>query len=144
MLARLVCALLIFYVREFPEKPKTWEPREIIVECTSYGLQINPYGPYLANNMVSNKQMEVVWHVDDLKVSHINRFEITKFAGYGSIIYGKLTVHSKKVYDYLGIYIDYSEQGTVNLFVIKYLDIVVQYLPDHWEWQWPPWNLITF
>ena len=45
--------------------------------------------------------MMVVWHVDDLKVSHVENFEITKLAGYMSIIYGVLTLNRFKVHDYL-------------------------------------------
>ena len=43
-------------------------------------FQINPYGPYVTNNIINNNQMTVVWHVDFLKVSHVDIFEITKFA----------------------------------------------------------------
>ena len=47
--------------------------------------------------------MTVVWHVDDLKVSHVDSFEITNFSGYLSSIYGGLTVNRGRVHHYLGI-----------------------------------------
>ena len=31
---------------------------------------INPYDPCTANKQVNGSQMMVVWHVDDLKISH--------------------------------------------------------------------------
>ena len=40
MISRFVCALLIFCAREFPEKSETREPGEVIVECTSYFLEL--------------------------------------------------------------------------------------------------------
>ena len=36
MFARFVCALVSFLACEYPKKSETWEPGEIIVECTSY------------------------------------------------------------------------------------------------------------
>ena len=34
------------------------------------GFTLNPYDPCVANKMVNGEQMTVIWHVDDLKVSH--------------------------------------------------------------------------
>ena len=53
--------------------------------------------------------MIVVWHVEDLKVSHVDIFEVTKFVGYFSRIYGGHIFYREKVQDYLGIDLDYSE-----------------------------------
>jgi len=63
--------------------------------------------------------MTVVWHVDDLKVSHMKTLEITKFACYLSQIYGpKLAVKRRKIHDYLGMDLDYSEKGKVKVSMI--------------------------
>ena len=62
--------------------------RKLVKGLEAYGFQINPYKPCVANKMINDKHIMVLWHVDDLKVSHVNRFEITKFAGYLSSIYG--------------------------------------------------------
>ena len=35
------------------------------------GLEVNPYDPCVANKLVNGSQMTVCWHVDDLKISHI-------------------------------------------------------------------------
>ena len=54
------------------------------------------------------EMMTVVWHVDDVKVSHKDLYEVTKFSQYLSIIYGKkLTFHRGKVHDDLGMDLDY-------------------------------------
>ena len=75
--------------------------------------------------------MTIVWHVDDLKVSNVDSFEITKFAGYLSIVYGGLEVHMLKVHDYLVMDLHYSDQLTVKLSMIKYPYSVLQKFPDH-------------
>ena len=43
-------------------------PRKLVKDLEAYGLQINPYNLCAANNMINEKYMMVVWHVDDLKV----------------------------------------------------------------------------
>ena len=40
---------------------------------------INPYDPCVANKQVGGSQMTVCWHVNDLKVSHADAAEVTKF-----------------------------------------------------------------
>ena len=78
-----------------------------------------------------NYQMMIVWYVDNLKVSHVDSFEIIKFYGYLSIIYGGPTVHKGKVHNYLGMYLDQSKQGIVKASMIKYLQSVLKYTPEH-------------
>ena len=66
---------------------------KLVKDLEEYGFEINPYGPCVANKTTNRKQMTVTWHVDDLKLSHKEPFQITKFASYLSSIYGvKLTV----------------------------------------------------
>ena len=44
------------------------------------GFIVNPYDPCVANKDVNGKQMTVLWHVDDLKVSHVDKSENSRFA----------------------------------------------------------------
>jgi hypothetical protein len=37
-----------------------------------WGFEIKPYDWCVANKMIDGKQCTVLWHVDDLKISHIN------------------------------------------------------------------------
>ena len=68
--------------------------KKLLEDLGEYGFNINPYDKCVANNMVNVKKMTVTWNVYDLKVSHQDAFEITKFATYLSVIYGNnLTVH---------------------------------------------------
>ena len=61
---------------------------KLVKYLEAYGFQINPYIPCVKNKLIKNKQTPVVCHLDYLKASHVDSFEITKFAGYLSIIYG--------------------------------------------------------
>ena len=37
------------------------------------GLEVNTYDPYVSKNMIRNKKTTITWHVDDLKVSHVDK-----------------------------------------------------------------------
>ena len=37
------------------------------------GFEINPYDTCVATKIVNGKQCTVVWHVDDLKISHVEK-----------------------------------------------------------------------
>ena len=83
--------------------------------------------------MVNGKQMTVVWHVDDLKVSHVDPKEITLFAICMSKKLGgklPLTVRRGKVHDFLGMDMDWSDKGKVKCSQIKYLAQVIRDFPE--------------
>ena len=66
------------------------------------GFIINPYDPCMANKMVNDKEMTVIWHVDCLKVSHVDENEKTKFTEWMKASYGKkITIRRGKNHDYL-------------------------------------------
>ena len=48
----------------------------------AYSFVINIYDLCVANDMIESHQMTVKWHMDDLKVSHNDPYQITKFASY--------------------------------------------------------------
>merc|ERR1711933_326410 len=95
--------------------------KHLVAALEKYGFKVNPHDPCVANADINGHQMTVTWHVDDLKVSHKDPQEITKFADYLSGIYGeKLTVKRGKVHDYLGCDYDFSTAGAVKISMIKY------------------------
>ena len=66
----------------------------------------------MANKTVNGKQMTVIWHVDDLKISHKNGYTVDTLINKLRDRYGKesdLTIHRGKVYEYLGMTLDYHE-----------------------------------
>ena len=68
--------------------------------------------------------------MDELKVSHVDSFEDSNFAGHLSSIYGGLSVNRGEIHDYLVIDLNYCKQGTVKVSMIKYLDSVLQEFPE--------------
>ena len=58
-LYRLLQSALLFY-------------RKLRSELEDHGFTVNPYDPCVANKMINGKHMTVTWHVDDLKISHMD------------------------------------------------------------------------
>jgi hypothetical protein len=106
----LLKSALLFY-KIFVEDLKNYESP----------FTINPYNPCIANATINRKQMTITWHVNDLKVSHVDRFQIMKFAAYLATIYGNsLMVHQGKVHDYLGMDLDFAMDGIAQVSMITY------------------------
>ena len=76
---------------------------------TSIGFVLNPYDYYVANKIIDRHQLTVVWHVDDLKISHQNENVVTRMIiwlrkTYEVLFYdgtGAMTVHRGKIHEYL-------------------------------------------
>jgi len=81
--------------------------------------------------MVNGTQMTVAWHVDDLKVSHIDGREITKLVVFLKEKYGPdIAVNKGTIHDYLGIDFDFSEKGVVKLSMIKNIEKIFDDFPE--------------
>ena len=69
---------------------------------------------------INGKQMTITWRVDGLKASHVEPFQITKFAVYLASIYGNgLVVHQGKIHDYLGMDFNFTKDGIAQISMIK-------------------------
>ena len=53
--------------------------RKLVKDLHKYRLKMNPYDPYFFNGIKNGKQLTVTFHVKNLKVSHMDPFEITFF-----------------------------------------------------------------
>lgn len=107
-----------------------------------WGFVVNPYDWCVANKMVNGKQLTIVWHVDDLKISHVEADVVTTVISklekqYGKDSYGKecpLTVCRGKKHDYLGMTLDYTMAGKVAADMIKYIESkILNDLPDNFN-----------
>ena len=95
--------------------------RKIRKELEAMGFVVNPYEPCVANRMVNGKQQRVTWHVNDLKISHVDEVENTLLIHKILRIYSKnLTCLHGKVHDYLGMDLDFREDYSVKISMIKY------------------------
>ena len=73
--------------------------------------------------MVNGRQMTVVWHIDNLKVSHVDATEAEKFVRQMEKTFGKdtpLTVSRGQVHDYLGMTLDFCTKGEVQIYMEHY------------------------
>ena len=75
--------------------------------------------------MVNGKQFTIVWHLDDLKLSHVDSKVVDKFIEWAKYMYEdpeitKLNPSRGKVHDYLGMTLDYSEPGKVKIYMKDY------------------------
>jgi len=100
-------------------------------DLESIGFVINPYDPCVANRMIDGKQHTVVWHVDDLKSSHVNPRVNDKFIKWLEKMYapdpkvGKVKAVRGKIHDYLAMVLDYSTPGQVKVNMTDYVKSMV-------------------
>ena len=70
--------------------------------------------------------MTIVWHVDDLKISHVERFEVTKMLCVLESLYPCLTVKRGRVHTYFGMEMDFTEKGKFSIAMHKYLENILK------------------
>ena len=86
------------------------------ITLVSWGFTINPYDQCVANKEIEGRQCTIVWHVDDLKISHVSRDVVEGTIECLNKRFGRespLTMTRGKVLEYLGLTLDYSQQGKV-------------------------------
>ena len=101
-------------------------------KLTEWGFVMNPYDRCTMNKIIDGSQATICWHVDDLKVSHKSPEVVTSILEQLDDEYGKispLSVTRKKIHDYVGMTIDYTDKGTVKFSMFDYLEEIIQNLP---------------
>jgi hypothetical protein len=99
---------------------------------------VNPYNWYVANKIVNGKQLTIVWHVDDLKISHkdskVVDIMLDKLNNECGKV-GKMTIRRGAVHDYLGMRFDFSNPGKIIIMIDMqdYIDGILQQTPDDLE-----------
>ena len=90
-----------------------------------WGFELNPYDECVANKDIDGSQCTILWHVDDLKISHLNPDVVSDIINKLNARYGKeapLTVTRGKVHEYLGMTIDFSVTGKVIIQMDDYVE----------------------
>jgi hypothetical protein len=83
-----------------------------------WGFKIKPYDWCVTNKMIDGKQCTILWHVDDLKISHVSEDVNTEIINRINDEFGKeapMTITRGKVHDYLGMTLDYYKRGKVKI-----------------------------
>ena len=96
---------------------------KFVENLKSIGFQLNPYDLCVASKIVDGAQLTVVWHVDNLKVSHIDGGVVTRMAAwlkktYECLFkdsYGAMKLNRGMIHEYLGMTLDYSTRGEAKI-----------------------------
>ena len=108
--------------------------KKLLKDLKSIGFELNPYDACVANKMINGKQFTVVWHDDDLKISHYDARQIDEFINWLREMYeddvGKIKVSRGKVHDYLGMTLDFSSEGKVKINMTEYVKKMVEAFPE--------------
>ena len=106
-----LCAALIFW-------------RKLTSKLVEWDFTINPYDWCVANKQINGQQCTLVWHVDDMKISHVGSKVVDAVINQLKQEFGKeapLTIHQGKIHDYLGMTLDYSFPGKVQIKMEDYI-----------------------
>ena len=101
-----------------------------------WGFVPNKYDNCVVNKTINGSQMTVVWHVDDLKLSHADDQEVGKFIRQMEDTFGKdtpLTVSRGKTHEYLGMSLDYRHKGEVRINMEHYIDMMLRDAPQEMD-----------
>ena len=96
------------------------------------GYKLNPYDPCVCNKVIDGEQSTILWHVDDLKCSHVDPKVNDKLLAILNERYGKeapLTVTRGKVHEYLGMTLDFSVDGKVSVIMKDYIEDILDETP---------------
>jgi len=97
-----------------------------------WGFEINPHDWCVPNKMINGKQCTVLWHVNDLKMSHVDANVVTSMIGDIEEVFGKdapVTVTRGKVHVCLGMTLDFSVKGKFKVKMLDYVDGMLSNLP---------------
>ena len=107
--------------------------RKLTAKLIEWGFTINPYDWCVANKQIDGQQCTLVWHVDDMKISHADSRIVDGIIAMLEAEFGKeapLTVHRGKVHDYLGMTLDFSIDGKVRVSMEDYIKTMLAALPE--------------
>ena len=93
---------------------------------------MNPYDNCVANKRINGTQRTILWHVDDLKISHVDPMVVGSIINLLNERYGKeapLTVTRGKIHDYLGMTIDFSKKGSMKINMVEYVESILDEAP---------------
>ena len=96
------------------------------------GFVLNPYDRCVANLPINGSQCTILWHVDDIKISHIDPAVVADVISKLELKYGKeapLVVTTGVRHDYLGMTLDYSTPGQCKIWMEDYILDMLEDLP---------------
>lgn len=85
------------------------------------GFTLNPYDMCVANKIVNDNQLTILWYVDDLKISHVEKQIVEDTVKELEGHFGTLTITSGNEHTYVGMKVDIQD-GKVYVHNIEYIE----------------------
>ena len=102
--------------------------QKLLKDLQKKGFVTNPYNPCVANKIINGHQFTIVWHVDDLKLSHKDPKVVDEMIRYLKGLYEilpngevkemesqRIPGKPMKLLNYLGMKFDYSQSEKVAI-----------------------------
>ena len=105
---------------------------KLTAKLIEWGFTINPYHWCVANKQINGQQCTLVWHVDDMKISHADSLVVDAIIDMLEQEFGKeapLTIYHGKIHDYLGMTLDFTLAGKVQIHMEEYITSMLTELP---------------
>jgi len=90
-----------------------------------WGFKLNDYDICVANKTINRKQCTIIWHVNNLKISHMEKIVVDHVIDKLNKRFGEyrpLSTSTGKKLEYLGITLDYMANGKVKLSMYEYIN----------------------
>jgi len=98
-----------------------------------WGFKLNDYDKCVANKTINGRQCTIICHVDDLKISHVEKIVVNHIIDKLNKRFGEhspLSTTTCKKLDYLGRTLDYTTKGKVTISMYEYIDKMLAELPS--------------
>jgi hypothetical protein len=104
--------------------------KKFVKSLKSHGFKLNPYDPCVANKVVDGSILTLCFHVDDCKILQKKEKVVDETIEWlrdeYEVIFedgtGAMKVHRGTVHKYLGMKMDFSHKGEVQLTMPKHMD----------------------
>lgn len=97
------------------------------------GFQINPYDSCVVNKTIDGEQCTIIWHVDDLKISHKSKEVVENIIKKIEEKYGEMSVNISDKHTYLGMDFHYKKDKTVVVSMIGYIEQAINEFPEKYN-----------
>ena len=100
------------------------------------GFEPNLYDNCVMNKQIDGSQCTIMFHVDDLKISHKSEDVVTMIINALSDKFGgimPLSISRGKLHDYLGMTFNYETPGQVMIHMYQYIHEMLKSIPDKYK-----------
>ena len=107
-----------------------WET--LLGKLQEWGFTLNAYDSCVATKYVDGQQCTITWHVDDLKISHVDEQVVRSIIQKIQDTFGQhleLSMHIGKRHDYLGMILDFTTPGILEIDMSDYIQVILQDTP---------------